>query len=111
MSQPNMPSPSPSPSPSAHANARLLLILLVLLAAYRPAFRQERHCQRYVALALGQLCAYSRHTITHPLVALGLGAVDWSAFDRLFSVPRLNYGRLTTCFLAETLTTIPDTPG
>ena len=103
MSQPTMPSPSPSAAPPV----TLLPILLVLLAAHRPAFRQERPYQRCVALTLGHLCAFSRHTITQLLVALGLGQVDWSGFYRLFSVPRLNYDQLTTCFLRETLAHLP----
>lgn len=103
MSQPSM----SSPSTSASADVTLLPILLILLAAHRPAFTQERPYQRCVALTLGHICAFSRHTITQLLVALGLGAVDWSAFYRLLSVPRLSYDRLTACFLAETLAHVP----
>ncbi len=89
-------STTPHPTP-------LLSALLALLAAHRPAFGQERPYQRCVALTLAHLCAFSRHTITQLLVALGLGQVDWSAFYRLFSTPRLDYDRLTTCFVAQTL--------
>jgi hypothetical protein len=108
MSQPTMSSPASS---SAATTVTLLPILLVLLAAHRPAFSQERPYQRCLALTLGHLCAFSRHTITQLLVALGLGGVDWSAFYRLFSTPRLSYDRLTSCFLRETLTHVPvETP-
>jgi hypothetical protein len=107
MSQPTMPPPPPAAAPPV----TLLPILLVLLAAHRPAFGQDRPYQRCMALTLGHVCAFSRHTITQLLVALGLGGVDWSAFYRLFSVPRLNYDQLTTCFLRETLTHVPvETP-
>jgi hypothetical protein len=98
MAQPTTSSPS-----AATTDAVLLPILLVLLAAHRPAFIQDRPYQRCVALTLGHLGAFSRHTITQMLVALGLGRVDWSGFYRLFSVPRLNYDQLTRCFLLQTL--------
>lgn len=87
----------------------LLPLLLVLVAAHRPAFRQQRPYQRCLALVLGHLAAFSRHTLTQLLVALGLGAVDWSGFYRLLSVPRLRYDVLTACFLRETLAHVPAT--
>jgi hypothetical protein len=102
-----MSQPTTSAATAPSTDAVLLPILLVLLAAHRPAFRQERPYQRCVALTLGHMCAFSRHTITQLLVSLGLGGVDWSGFYRLFSVPRLGYDRLTTCFLRETLTHVP----
>jgi hypothetical protein len=92
---------------SVASEATLLPILLLLLAAHRPAFRQERPYQRCLALTIGHLCAFSRHTITQVLVSLGLGGVDWSGFYRLFSVPRLDYDRLTGCFLTQTLAHVP----
>lgn len=85
---------------------RLLDALLAVLAAHRPAFTQERPYQRCVALTLAHLCAFSRHTITQLLVALGLSQVDWSAFYRLFSTPRLDYDELTRCLVHQTLTEI-----
>jgi hypothetical protein len=77
------------------------------LAAHRPAFTQERPYQRCLALTIGHLCAFSRHTITQLLVSLGLGGVDWSGFYRLFSVPRLRYDQLTACFVTQTLADVP----
>src|SRR5215218_2879417 len=84
--------------------ARPLLDEVVrLLAAHRPAFGQERPHRRCVALALGWLVAPGRHTVTGVLVALGLGAADWSGFYRLFAAPRLDYDRLTRCLPREAL--------
>jgi hypothetical protein len=82
-------------------------MLLQIVANHRPAFSQERPYQRCVALTLGMVCALSRHTITQLLVALGLGRVDWSGFYRLFSVPRLDYARLSACLVTETLDDVP----
>jgi ABC-type dipeptide/oligopeptide/nickel transport system permease subunit len=79
----SLPTTSTATAPST--DAVLLPILLALLAAHRHAFQQERPCQRCVALMLGHLCAFSRHTITQLLVSLGLGGVEWSGFYRLFS--------------------------
>ena len=51
----------------------LLPTLFALLAALRPAFAQERPYQRAVALVLGGLGSFGRHTIMRVLLALGLG--------------------------------------
>lgn len=88
--------------------ARLLLPeLLTLVAAHRPAFRQERTFQRAQALLLGWLCAFGRHTLTQVLLALGMGAADWTAWYRLFSHHRIDYARLSRCLLAQTLPLAP----
>lgn len=91
-------SPSPSPRP-----ASLLEELLALLAAHRPAFRQDRPFARSTALVFASLFAFARHTVTQLLVALGQTEHDWSAWYRLFSVPRLDYEALTRCYLRQTL--------
>ena len=85
----------------------LLPELFALLAAHRPAFRQQRPFQRSVALLLGWLGAFGRHTITGVLLALGLGEADWTAWHRLFSRGRVDYERLTGCLLEQT---VPLTP-
>ncbi|MFN8591658.1 MAG: transposase [Thermomicrobiales bacterium] len=89
-------------TPSAAARP-LLPELWALLAASRPAFRQERTHQRSVALVLGWLSAFGRHTVTGVLLVLGMGAVDWTAWHRLFSRGRIDYDQLTTCVLGQTL--------
>jgi DDE superfamily endonuclease len=95
---------TPAPHP-------LLPELFALVAAHRPAFRQERPYQRSVALLLGWVCAFGRHTITQVLLVLGLGGSDWTAFYRLFSRGRVDYAVLSRCLLAETLAQAPaDTP-
>jgi hypothetical protein len=81
----------------------LLPELLALLAAHRVAFRQERPYQRSVALLVGWLCAFGRHTLTQVLLALGLGEADWTAFYRLFNRRRIDYERLTRALLEQTL--------
>lgn len=84
--------------------ARLLLPeLLTLVAAHRAAFGQDRCFQRSVALVVGWVCAFGRHTLTQVLLTLGLGDADWTAFYRLFSRRRVDYTRLTACLLAQTL--------
>lgn len=87
----------------APAARPLLPELLALVAAHGPAMRQERVAQRQLGLLLGWLCAFGRHTLTQVLLALGLGAADWTAWYRLFSRPRIDYERLTTGLLGETL--------
>jgi DDE superfamily endonuclease len=81
--------------------------LVALLAAHRPAFRQDRTHQRSLALVLGWVCAFGRHTITQVLLALGQGDADWTAWYRLFSRARVDYERLTSCLLTQTLPLAP----
>jgi hypothetical protein len=90
-------------SPSAQP---LLTTFLSMLLACRPVCRQARPFQRFVALALAQVVTLGRHTLTQLLATLGLMG-DWSAFYRLFSVPRLAPERLRAQVLAETLALIP----
>ena len=85
----------------------VLAELLVVLGAHRPAFGQERLYQRGVALVVGWLCTFGRHTITGVLLGLGLGHSDWTAWYRLFSRGRVDYERLTRCLLAQTLPLVP----
>jgi hypothetical protein len=90
--------------PIIPAAARPLLPeLLTLVAAHRPAVRQERVAQRHLGLLLGWLCGFGRHTNTQVLLALGLGDADWTAWYRLFSHDRIDYERLTGCLLGQTL--------
>lgn len=81
----------------------LLQELLKLLEAHRPAFRQERTFRRSEALALGELFAFARHTVTQSLLALGLTDSDWSGWYRLFSRERYSEEELSHCLFKETL--------
>lgn len=80
-----------------------------MLLVHRPAFRQERTFLRAQALILGHLFAFARRTITQALVSLGLTENDWSAFYRLFGVPRIDHEELTRRFFGETLPHVPPT--
>ncbi len=81
----------------------LLAALWALLAAHRPAFRQERPYQRAVALVFGEVFAFARHTVTQCLLTLGLAEADWTAWYRLFSRPRFDEGVLARLLLHQTL--------
>ena len=83
--------------------AGLLPTLLALIAAHRPAFGQERVYRRGVALVVGELFVFARHTVTQSLLALGLAEVDGTAFYRLFSRQRFEVEVLWNCLLDETL--------
>lgn len=94
---------------SPPARISLLGALRRLLASHRPAFRQERPFLRMQALLLGNLFSFARRTVTQALVSLGLADHEWSSFYRLFNEPRIDYEGLTSCFLSETLESIPET--
>lgn len=81
--------------------------LLALLAAYRPAFSQERVYRRAVALVLAELFALARHTTTQLLLTLGLPDQDWSAWYRLWSVPRFVAERASAILAQQTLAHLP----
>jgi hypothetical protein len=85
----------------------LLAALRGLIAAHRPAFRQERPFRRAQALIFGHLFSFARRTVTQSLVALGLTDSDWSGFYRLFNEPRIDYEELAGCFFGETLAHVP----
>lgn len=97
------------PNASSGAPTTLLSSLGQLLEAHRTAFRQERTFRRMQALILGHLFSFARRTVTQALVSLGLTECDWSAFYRLFNEPRIDYEKLTGCFLSETLAHVPET--
>jgi hypothetical protein len=84
-------------------NPSLVATMLALIAAHRPAFRQERTYLRALALVFGELFSFARHTVTQVLLALGLTDADWSAWYRLFSQPRFDEEALANCLLAETV--------
>lgn len=98
-----MAQPTTSSSPSA---PKLLPILFDLLHAHRSAVRQERTFWRLCALSLGHLLCFGRHTVSQLLVALGLGAVDWSGFYRVLNRARLEYELLCWCLLQEVVPAI-----
>ena len=89
------------------AEAPLLVCLVELLAAFRPAFRQERPYRRCVALVFGSLFAFARHTISQLLLTLGVTEQDWSGWYRLFSEPRVDVEALSAELVRQTLTEIP----
>jgi len=91
------------------AAAPLLRCLLELLAAHRPAFRQERPYRRCVALVFGSVFAFARHTISQVLLVLGVTEQDWSGWYRLFSVPRVDLEALGAELVRQTLAEIPAT--
>lgn len=95
----------PSPFP-------LSAVFFGLLAAARPACRQERTFHRLSGLAVGWLLALGRHTVTRVLAALGLVEVEWSAFYRLVGrAGRLDVDVLHRTLLRRTLALAPaETP-
>ena len=82
----------------------LLQNLVRLLEAHRKVFRQERIYKRVVAMVLGELFAFGRHTITQILLTLGLKEGDWSAWYRLFSQERFEMEEISEILFEETLT-------
>jgi len=92
-----------STAAGGRAAPAVLSALLDLLEGHRAAFRQERPFRRAQALAVGQVLALGRRTLTQCLVALGVVDADWTAFYRLLSRPRLDYATLTRCLLRHLL--------
>jgi hypothetical protein len=95
------------PTPAVGPAFPLLRDWFGLLAAGRPAFRQERTGQRATGLAVGWLLTLGRHTLTRSLAALGLTEDDWTAFHRLFARPRFAPDDLSRQLLRATLAEVP----
>ena len=56
-----------------------------LFKQWRPAFKQQRTCERATQLAVGLLCGMGRRTITRAICFLNLQFQEWSAHYRFFS--------------------------
>jgi hypothetical protein len=78
-----------------------------LLAAYRPAVRQERLFVRLIALAVASVLGLGRQMPTRWLVTLGTGALDWTGWYRLFNHDRLHLATLHGTLVAQVLAAIP----
>lgn len=84
-------------------NPALVENLFKLLESHRKAFRQMRIYNRVVAMVIGELFTFGRHTITQILLALGLNEGDWSAWYRLFSQERFEMEELSKIMFEQTL--------
>jgi hypothetical protein len=81
----------------------LLAELVALLEAHAETYPQQRTFRRVVSLVLGMWFTYGRRTVTQDLVALGLEAMDWSAWYRLFSRKRFDEEAAGRVLLQESL--------
>lgn len=84
-------------------NPELLNHLVALLVASRLVFGQERVYARVVALVVGEIMVFARHTVTQLLMTLGLTEQDWSAWYRLFSEGRFDAEAASRVLVKETL--------
>lgn len=80
-----------------------------MLAAYRPAVRQERVFVRLVHLTMASVLALGRHTVSQLLAALGVGGGDWTAWYRLFNQARLDLLRMQRSLLTRIQAALPAT--
>ena len=84
-------------------NDDLIKNLFDLLEAHRGVFGQGRVFERAVALVIGELFAFTRHTVTQLLMGLGLVDADWSAWYRFFSKGRFREEAAGAVLVGETL--------
>jgi hypothetical protein len=84
-------------------NQELLKNLFELIEIQRCLFKQNRIYQRIIALILGEVLTFARHTVTQMLMTLGLTETDWSAWYRLFSQGRLDFKQASEILVRETL--------
>lgn len=85
----------------------LLSTFFSLLAAYRPAVRQERVFVRLAQLSIGAVVSLGRHTVSQMLVALGVGGDDWSAWYRLFNRQRVDADCLQELLVEQVVAVVP----
>lgn len=84
----------------------LLTELMILLSRCEAATGQKRVFNRILALVMGELFAFGRHTITQLLLTLGLTEEDWSAWYRLFSHKRFDEEKTAEIMIGEVLTEV-----
>lgn len=84
-------------------NPELIKQLIAILGDYRCIFKQQRVYQRAMALVLGEMVVFSRHTVTQLLMGLGMNGRDWSAWYRLFSRQRFNYEAASEVLFQQSL--------
>jgi hypothetical protein len=96
-----------SPHDTAPPVPSLATTWFALLAAYRPAVRQERVFVRLIALAVAVVLGLGRQLPTRWLVTLGAG--DWTGWYRLFNRDRLHLATLHGTLVAQVLEAIPAT--
>lgn len=85
----------------------LLTAMLSILATSKPVFGQERIFNRILALAMAELFAFGRRTITQLLLTLGLVDEDWTAWYRLFSQQRFVEEEASQVILREVVAEQP----
>ena len=87
----------------------ILTELMILLNKCKESYEQERVFHRAMALVMGELFAFGRHTIPQLLLTLGLVDEDWSAWYRIFSRNRFDEEKTAGVMLAEMLTEVAKT--
>lgn len=87
----------------------LLTELTRLLNNCEQAYRQKRVFNRVMALVMGELFAFGRHTITQLLLTLGITDEDWSAWYRIFSHKRFDEEKTGALMISEMLSEVPET--
>lgn len=98
------------PSTTSSSAQPLLTTLLSLLQPVRATCRQDRPFQRVTALALGAAVNHGRQTLTQMLATLGMSG-DWSAFYRVFNLPRIDAEELARQVAGAGLALIPEEGG
>jgi hypothetical protein len=84
----------------------LLTQLINLIGKCESVCRQKRVFNRILALVMGELFAFGRHTITQLLLTLGLTDEDWSAWYRLFSQARFDEEKTGEVMIGEMLSEV-----
>jgi hypothetical protein len=81
----------------------LLTEMMRLIGLCQVVYGQQRVFNRILALVMGELFAFGRHTITQLLLTLGLTEEDWSGWYRLFSMGRYDEAKTGEVMLSEML--------
>ena len=79
----------------------LLTELMRLIGKCEVVYQQKRVFNRVLALVMGEIFAFGRHTVTQLLLTLGLIDEDWSAWYRLFSAGRFDEEKTGEVMLRE----------
>jgi len=93
---------------NGNENPVLLTEMMKLIAKCEPVYGQKRVFNRILALIMGELFAFGRHTISQLLLTLGLTEEDWSGWYRLFSQGRFAEEKTAAVMVGEMLAEVAE---
>ncbi len=95
-------------SKKENGKPKLLLELMKVLEKCEGIYGQKRVFNRVLALVMGEIFSFGRHTITQILLTLGVTSEDWSGWYRIFSEGRFDEEKTGGVMIGEMLAEVEE---